>query len=225
MHPGANHYYIHAVEASPDPGTRPAGRPRLADLVPGGGHLVHMPSHIYLRVGSYAEASVSNERAILADEAYLSQCQVHGMYPVGYYPHNMHFLWFASTFEGRSAQAIDMARKTAEKVPHHVSAHAGSLHDLPIVPLYAYVRFGKWTDILTTPQPAPSNDYAQAIWHYARRWRSWRAIRSTARRLKRRRSTNREARRVQDDAEGFAAGGQSGDRPARRARRDCRGNW
>ena len=92
----------------------------LADLMPGAGHMVHMPSHIYLRVGRYADASASNERAIVADEDYLAQCQAQGMYPVGYYPHNTHFLWFASTFEGRSAQAIEMARKTAEKVPHHV---------------------------------------------------------------------------------------------------------
>jgi tetratricopeptide (TPR) repeat protein len=166
--PGAHHFYIHMVEASKNPDRAVRSADVLADLMPGAGHMVHMPSHIYLRVGRYADASASNERAIVADEDYLAQCQAQGMYPVGYYPHNTHFLWFASTFEGRSAQAIEMARKTAEKVPHHVSAHAGSMHDLPAVPLYAYVRFGKWTDILTTPQPAPSNDYAQAIWHYAR---------------------------------------------------------
>ena len=149
--PGAHHFYIHMVEASNNPDRAVRSADVLADLMPGAGHMVHMPSHIYLRVGRYADASASNERAIVADEDYLAQCQAQGMYPVGYYPHNTHFLWFASTLEGRSAQAIEMARKTAEKVPHHVSAHAGSLHDLPIVPLYAYVRFGKWTDILTTP--------------------------------------------------------------------------
>ena len=214
------------VEASTTPERAVRSADVLADLMPGAGHMVHMPSHIYLRVGRYADASASNERAIVADEDYLSQCQAQGMYPVGYYPHNTHFLWFASTFEGRSAQAIEMARKTAEKVPHHVAAHAGSMHDLPIVPLYAYVRFGKWTDILTTPQPAPSNDYALAIWHYAR------AMAFLARNQVDRAQggsggarRRREARGVQDDAEGFAAGGQSGDRPARRARRDCRGNW
>ena len=139
------------------------------DLMPGAGHMVHMPSHIYLRVGRYADASASNERAIVADEDYLSQCQAQGMYPVGYYPHNTHFLWFASTFEGRSAQAIEMARKTAEKVPHHVSAHAGSLHDLPIVPLYAYVRFGKW-DGHPDHADAGADERLrdQAMYHYAR---------------------------------------------------------
>jgi tetratricopeptide (TPR) repeat protein len=167
-HPGAHHFYIHMVEASATPDRAVRSADVLADLMPGAGHMVHMPSHIYLRVGRYADASASNERAIVADEEYLSQCQAQGMYPVGYYPHNVHFLWFASSFEGRSAQAIDAARKTAEKVPHHVSAHTGSMHDLPIVPIYAYVRFGKWQDILTTPKPADSMDYPLAIWHYAR---------------------------------------------------------
>jgi tetratricopeptide (TPR) repeat protein len=167
-HAGAHHFYIHMVEASPTPDRGVRSADVLADLMPGAGHMVHMPSHIYLRTGRYADASAANERAIVADEDYLTQCQAQGMYPTGYYPHNVHFLWFASSFEGRSAQAIDMARKTAEKVPHHVSAHVGSLHDLPIVPLYAYVRFGKWSDVLTTPKPADSNDYGIAIWHYAR---------------------------------------------------------
>jgi tetratricopeptide (TPR) repeat protein len=166
--PGAHHFYIHMVEASDNPDRAVRSADVLADLMPGAGHMVHMPSHIYLRVGRYADASASNERAIVADEDYLSQCQAQGMYPVGYYPHNTHFLWYASTYEGRSAQAIEMARKTAEKVPHHVAAHAGAMHDLPIVPLYAYVRFGKWTDILTTPKPADSMDYPLAVYHYAR---------------------------------------------------------
>lgn len=167
-HPGAHHFYIHMVEASetPERGVRSADV--LADLMPGAGHIVHMPSHIYLRVGRYADASAANERAIVADEDYLTQCQVQGMYPQGYYPHNVHFLWFASSFEGRSAQAIDNARKVAEKVPHHLAGHGGSGHDLPIVPLYAYVRFGRWADILTAPKPADSMDYALGIYHYAR---------------------------------------------------------
>ena len=167
-HAGAHHFYIHMVEAGPAPERGVRSADVLADLMPGAGHMVHMPSHIYLRVGRYADASAANERAIVADEDYLTQCQAQGMYPIGYYPHNVHFLWFASSFEGRSAQAIDNARKTAEKVPHHVSAHVGSLHDLPVVPLYAYVRFGKWADVLTTPKPADSNDYGIAVWHYAR---------------------------------------------------------
>ncbi len=166
--PGAHHFYIHMVEASKNPRSRRAQRRRARGSDAGrrshGAHAVaHLPARRPLR------RRVGVERARDRGGRGLSGA-VSGAGDVSgrCYPHNTHFLWFASTFEGRSAQAIEMARKTAEKVPHHVSAHAGSMHDLPIVPLYAYVRFGKWTDILTTPQPAPSNDYAQAIWHYAR---------------------------------------------------------
>ena len=86
--------------------------------------MVHMPAHIYIRVGRYEDAAEANERAIAADEDYLAQCQAQGLYPVSYYPHNLHFLWAAATLEGRSAVAIDAARQVAAKVPHH---HAGAL--------------------------------------------------------------------------------------------------
>ena len=92
--------------------------------MPAAGHMVHMPAHIYLRVGRYADAAEANVRAIAADEDYLAQCQAQGLYPVSYYPHNLHFLWAAATLEGRSAVAIDAARQVAAKVPHH---HAGAL--------------------------------------------------------------------------------------------------
>jgi tetratricopeptide (TPR) repeat protein len=167
-HAGAHHFYIHMVEASNNPDRALPSADKLADLMPAAGHLVHMPAHIYLRVGRYADAVVANERAIAADEDYLAQCQAQGMYPIVYYSHNLHFVWYAASFEGRSAQAIDAARKVAEKVPHHVAGFGGSGYDLPIVPLYAYVRFGKWTEILTTPKPPASMDFAVGIWHYAR---------------------------------------------------------
>ena len=96
----------------------------LGSLMPAAGHMVHMPAHIYLRVGRYADAAEANVRAIAADEDYLAQCQAQGLYPVTYYPHNLHFLWAAATFEGRKAAAVDAARQVAEKVPHH---HAGAL--------------------------------------------------------------------------------------------------
>ena len=103
--------------------------------MPAAGHMVHMPAHIYIRVGRYADAAEANVRAIAADEDYLSQCQAQGLYPVSYYPHNLHFLWAAATLEGRSAVAIDAARQLAAKVPHH---HAGALAwtaDFPVTPL------------------------------------------------------------------------------------------
>src|SRR5205085_4484219 len=101
-HPGANHYYIHAVEASPHPERGLAPAHRLRHLVPGAGHLVHMPAHIYLRLGMYHEASACNERAIAIDAAYIERYQVQGLYPAMYFAHNKHFLWYSTSLEGRS---------------------------------------------------------------------------------------------------------------------------
>jgi pimeloyl-ACP methyl ester carboxylesterase/tetratricopeptide (TPR) repeat protein len=136
--------------------------------MPAAGHMVHMPAHIYLRVGRYADAAEANVRAIAADEDYLAQCQAQGLYPVSYYPHNLHFLWAAATLEGRSATAIDAARKVAEKVPHH---HAGAVAwtaDFPVTPWLAYVRFGRWQQMLIEPKPPEKEPYATGIWHYGR---------------------------------------------------------
>jgi tetratricopeptide (TPR) repeat protein len=167
-HPGAHHYYIHAVEASSNPDRALPSADVLGSLMPAAGHMVHMPAHIYLRVGRYADAAEANVRAIAADQDYLAQCQAQGLYPVSYYPHNLHFLWAAATLEGRKAVAVDAARQVAEKVPHH---HAGALAwtaDFPVTPWLAYVRFGMWTAILTAPKPPESAPYAMGIWHYAR---------------------------------------------------------
>jgi tetratricopeptide (TPR) repeat protein len=168
-HPGAHHYYIHVVEASDHPDRAVASADALGSLMPAAaGHMVHMPSHIYIRVGRYADAAEANVRAIDADEDYLAQCQAQGLYPVSYYPHNVHFLWAAATFEGRSAVAIDAARKLADKVPHH---HAGAVAwtaDFPVTPMLAAVRFGRWQDLLTEPSPPATEPYAIGIWRYAR---------------------------------------------------------
>lgn len=167
-HPGAHHYYIHLMEGSSTPEAAEASADRLAGLMPAAGHIVHMPAHIYLRVGRYADAAEANVRAIAADEDYLAQCQAQGLYPVSYYPHNLHFLWAAATFEGRSVVAIEAAREVASKVPHH---HAGALAwtaDFPVTPWLAYARFGQWRELLTEPAPPASEPYAMGIWHYAR---------------------------------------------------------
>ena len=167
-HPGAHHYYIHAVEASNDPDRALPSADILGSLMPSAGHMVHMPAHIYLRVGRYADAAEANVRAIAADEDYLAQCQAQGLYPVSYYPHNLHFLWAAATLEGRRSAAVDAARQVAEKVPHH---HAGAVAwtaDFPVTPWLAYVRFGLWTEMLTAPKPPANQPYATGIWHYGR---------------------------------------------------------
>jgi pimeloyl-ACP methyl ester carboxylesterase len=167
-HAGALHYHIHLLEASADPDRAEASADRLGSLMPAAGHMVHMPAHIYLRVGRYADAAEANVRAIAADEDYLAQCQAQGLYPVSYYPHNLHFLWAAATLEGRQAAAVDAAKKVAEKVPHH---HAGAVawtSDFPVTPMLAYVRFGLWQEMLIEPKPPVNQPYAIGVWHYGR---------------------------------------------------------
>jgi tetratricopeptide (TPR) repeat protein len=167
-HVGALHYHIHLLEASAIPERAEASADRLGSLMPSAGHMVHMPAHIYIRVGRYADAAEANVRAIAADEDYLAQCQVQGLYPISYYPHNLHFLWAAATLEGRRAVAVDAARRVAEKVPHH---HAGALSwtaDFPVTPMLAYARFGLWQEALTEPRPPAHEPYAIGIWHYSR---------------------------------------------------------
>ncbi|MFQ5790345.1 MAG: hypothetical protein ACE5JI_07675 [Acidobacteriota bacterium] len=163
-HPGGHHYYIHAVEASQAPELALPSADRLGELMPGAGHIVHMPSHVYIRVGRYGDASASNVRAIAADEDYIVQCSAQGIYPLGYYPHNIHFLWASASREGRSAVAIDSARKVASKVPEEDKEVALRF----LAPeFYALVDFGKWDEILA--HPAPSKNVAlKGIWHYAR---------------------------------------------------------
>ena len=168
-HPGANHLYIHAVEAAhPERGI--AAADRLRDLVPGAGHLVHMPGHIYIRVGRYHDAVIANERAIAADQEYITQCHAQGLYPIGYMPHNRHFLWAAATMEGQSKRAIDAARHMAMHQDQSLMREPGfgTLQHYWITPVYALVRFGKWDEILADPKPAEDLLYPTGVWHYAR---------------------------------------------------------
>jgi len=165
--PGAHHYYIHMVEL-PKPDLAEASADKLGTLMPGAGHIVHMPSHIYIRVGRYYDAVKVNQKAVLADEDYISQCYAQGMYPLGYYPHNIHFLWSASSLLGNSDIAIDAAKKTAEKVPVGEMQELHFLQNFAATPLLSYVRFGKWNDILTMPAPNADIKHLRLMWHYAR---------------------------------------------------------
>jgi len=166
-HPLGIHLYIHAVEAV-KPELAEAGADRLGKLAPGAGHLVHMPSHIYRRLGRYADASEANVQAIAADEDYITQCRAQGIYPLGYYPHNIHFLWDAASMEGRSEVAIDAARKVASKLTAEKLRELPMLNSFAVVPLFAYTRFGKWEEILQEPRPADDLLFLAGIWHYAR---------------------------------------------------------
>jgi tetratricopeptide (TPR) repeat protein len=168
LHPGALHLYIHLLEATDNVGKAEAAADRLQTLMPAAGHMVHMPAHIYQRVGRYSDAVRSNELAIAADEDYISQCQAQGLYPMGYYPHNIHFLWFAATANGESKIAIDSARKAASKVPDEALQQVPLMAIFRIVPYYALTRFGKWDDMLKEPEPPAFSPYARGIWHYAR---------------------------------------------------------
>ena len=168
LHPGALHLYIHLLEATDNVGKAEGAADRLLTLMPAAGHMVHMPAHIYQRVGRYTDAVRSNELAIAADEDYISQCQAQGLYPMGYYPHNIHFLWFAATANGESKIAIDSARKAASKVPDEALQQVPLMAIFRIVPYYALTRFGKWDDMLKEPEPPAFSPYARGIWHYAR---------------------------------------------------------
>ena len=166
-HPGALHLYIHLMEAFQADKAEPAAD-RLLTLMPAAGHMVHMPAHIYQRVGRYADAEKSNVMAIAADEDYISQCRAQGLYPMAYYPHNLHFLWFASTAEGNSKVAIEAARKAASRVDDDTLKAVPLLAGFRVVPYYALTRFGKWDDMLREPQPPASSVYLTGMWHYAR---------------------------------------------------------
>ena len=168
QHPGANHYYIHAVEAvHPDRGV--AAAERLAEVAPGAGHLVHMPSHIYIRVGRYQDASAANELAIAADAAYQASCHAQGLYPLGYVPHNFHFLSATATFEGRSQvaqQAAAEVKSRAEGMMREPDYLA--LQHFWLTPFFGQLRFGLWGQVLAEPDPGADMLYPRGIWHYGR---------------------------------------------------------
>ncbi|HUG98482.1 MAG TPA: hypothetical protein VMQ83_04860 [Gammaproteobacteria bacterium] len=170
-HPGALHLYIHAVEASSTPERGVAAADRLRTLIPAAGHLVHMPAHIYARVGRYNDAVIANEKAIAADDAYLAICRpAPGVYPLGYVPHNHHFLWFAATMGGSSEKALRAAETTyARTSDPELMRMAGfeAMQAFALTPLYAKVRFGRWDDIAAAPRPDADLPYMVAMWHYA----------------------------------------------------------
>ncbi|MFZ0790287.1 MAG: hypothetical protein WAM94_11785, partial [Chromatiaceae bacterium] len=168
-HPLANHLYIHAVEKV-HPRLGVAAADRLRELVPGAGHLVHMPGHIYIRVGRYADAVQANEKAIAADNGYLAQCHAQGLYPVGYVPHNHHFLSAAASFIGDDRKALAAAlHMRAHQDPELMRQPGfGALQHFWSMPYFAWVRFGRWDEILAEPAPAEDLIYPTGIWSYAR---------------------------------------------------------
>ncbi len=167
-HPGACHFYIHAVEATKSPERAEAAADRLFKLMPGAGHMVHMPSHIYFRVGRYADASKANSQASAVDEEYIAQCRTQGIYPLAYYPHNLHFLYSAASFEGNSELTILAAEKVAAAIPHHALKDFPLLQGFLAIPELALARFGRWEQILKLPAPAHDTLFLKGIRHYVR---------------------------------------------------------
>jgi tetratricopeptide (TPR) repeat protein len=166
-HPGLCHFYIHTVEASLTPERALPCAERLGALMPGAGHLVHMPAHIYLRVGRYADATMANEHAAHTDEIFLADRQAQGAYPF-YYAHNLDFLRAATMMEGRSAEAIKAAKDLVARIPPQMALASPSLQIFTTAYLGTLARFGKWDEILARPAPAPGLLYERPVWHYVR---------------------------------------------------------
>jgi len=167
-HPGALHMYIHAVESTKSPERAEQAADTLIKLMPGAGHMVHMPSHIYIRVGRYNDAADANELAVAADEDYITQCRAQGLYPMAYYPHNVHFLWWAASFEGRRRVSVTAALKTSSKIPLEQLRELPFLQGFHVTPQYALVQFGMWDEILKEPAPGVDSPFVHGVWHYAR---------------------------------------------------------
>jgi tetratricopeptide (TPR) repeat protein len=166
-HPGACHFYIHAVEAV-EPEKAVSCAERLARLMPGAGHIVHMPGHIYIRVGRWEDAIRANRHAVHTDEQYIADQRPTGVYPIAYYPHNYHFLSFAATMIGRSEEAIRAAKAVVDNVSVEVARQVP-----PVEPLLSYhhltlVTFGRWDDVLSTPEPPRDLRFATGMVSYAR---------------------------------------------------------
>ena len=167
-HPAALHMYIHLMEATGSAEKAERAADALLTLMPAAGHMVHMPGHIYQRVGRYADAIRSNELAIAADEDYITQCRAQGLYPMAYYPHNIHFLWFSASSDGQSRKAIESARSLAAKIDDEALKALPLLAGFRVVPYYALTRFGRWEEMLKEPEPPAYSAVLRAVWHYAR---------------------------------------------------------
>lgn len=164
-HPGACHFYIHTMEASPDPGKALPAANILRDRIPGAGHLVHMPSHIDIRLGHYAEAIEANRRGIQVDSSWMQQG---GFYTI-YRAHNYHFLAYAAMFDGQKKTALEAARGIGQTIPMElVRTFPDYLDAFMAIPIHVLVRFGLWEEILAEPHPEADMPAHLAFWHYGR---------------------------------------------------------
>jgi tetratricopeptide (TPR) repeat protein len=162
-HPGANHYYIHAIEASPHPDKALPSAERLAQLMPGAGHVVHMPAHIFQRVGKYALASETNRKAVTVDETYLKKTTPPGYYAM-YLGHNYGFLGFAASMEGRRDETLRAARSSAKAMPPEMLSMMPGMDFFASEPFFAMVRFARWDELLSEPRPDAKFPLLSALW-------------------------------------------------------------
>lgn len=169
-HPQAMHLYIHAMESAPNPEKALHAANELRFRVPGAGHLLHMPSHLYINTGHYHEGTLANERAVKVDSAYVEACGAAGIYPLAYYPHNWHFLAACAALEGKGERALEASRYMADFVVDKEMMYQpewSTLQHFYTIPWYIMVKFAMWDDILNEAQPDPELIYPTAIWHYA----------------------------------------------------------
>jgi tetratricopeptide (TPR) repeat protein len=168
-HPGAAHFYIHAVEASDRPQRAEPFADRMRGSMPAAGHLVHMPSHIYYRVGRYLDALSVNKMAAAVDETYLAATDAPmGVYRLGYYPHNVHFILASAMMAGDGEVAIAAAEKLRNLIPDEVARGIAMVHPIKAAPYFAHAQFSAPDTILALPDPGDDIPYAQAMWRYAR---------------------------------------------------------
>lgn len=167
-HPGAIHLYIHAVEASSRPQRAEPHAERLEKLMPSAGHIVHMPSHIYYRVGRYIDSLAANKRAVATDEVYLSKSKAEGIYAWGYYPHNVHFLMASAQMAGDGPTAVAAAEKLSDVIPVEALRTVPLVHPVKVAVYFTHAQFSDPATILALPDPGDEFPYVKAMWHYAR---------------------------------------------------------
>jgi tetratricopeptide (TPR) repeat protein len=168
-HAGANHFYIHATEMSSRPETALKSADLLRNLVPGSGHMLHMPSHVYIRIGRYHDGVATNEEAVRVDSLYTVACNAQGVYPLAYYPHNYHFIAACGTLSGESKVAMAGANATANHAHQKLMRDPAwaTLQHYYTIPWYVDVKFGAYGKIRKTPAPQKDLKYPLVIWHYA----------------------------------------------------------
>jgi tetratricopeptide (TPR) repeat protein len=167
-HVGAIHLYIHAVEASNDPKRAERYADRLAKLAPGAGHLVHMPAHIYFRIGRFKDSLAINRTAVKVDEAYIQRYHPQGVYPLAYYPHNVHFVLVSAQMSGEGATAVQAAQKLGGVIPDDAARAVLLLQPVKAAPYFAHAQFSDPATVLALADPGADFPYIRAAWRYAR---------------------------------------------------------